>query len=47
MHCLTPEQVAAELARAGFEQPVLHGDVAGAGYDPGSRTFAVLARAGA
>lgn len=44
MQCLTPEEVAAELDRAGFEQPDVFGDLAGAPYDPTSVTFAVVAR---
>ncbi len=44
MHCLSPEQVAAEVAEAGFEAPGFFGDVAGAGFDPSAPTFAVVAR---
>jgi SAM-dependent methyltransferase len=44
MQCLTPHEVAAELRAAGFAEPDVHGDVAGATYDPGSPTFAVLTR---
>ncbi|HEX5335834.1 MAG TPA: class I SAM-dependent methyltransferase [Propionicimonas sp.] len=43
MHCLSPHEVAAELAIAGFEEPEYFGDVAGARFDPASTTFAVLA----
>lgn len=45
MHCLTPEEVGAELAAAGLVLEELLGDVAGAPYDPASETFAVIARA--
>ncbi|MBO0811139.1 MAG: class I SAM-dependent methyltransferase [Microlunatus sp.] len=44
MHCLTPDQVGAELAAAGFAPPLIFGDLAGAPYDPDSPTFAVAAR---
>lgn len=44
MHCLAPDEVAAELAAAGFGEPEYFGDVAGANVDPTSTTFAVLAR---
>ncbi|MDO5496053.1 MAG: class I SAM-dependent methyltransferase [bacterium] len=47
MHCLTPDQVEHELARAGFAVGGLYGDVAGAPYDPTSHTFAITAHAGA
>lgn len=43
-HCLLPEQVGQELARAGLILDALLGDVAGAAYDPESPTFAVIAR---
>ncbi len=43
MHCLTPDEVAAELAAAGLGEPEYFGDVAGAGFDPAATTFAVLA----
>ena len=43
MHCLAPDEVAAELAAAGFGEPEFFGDVAGAGFDPTATTFAVLA----
>lgn len=42
MHCLAPQEVAAELAGAGFEDPEYFGDVAGARFDPEATTFAVL-----
>lgn len=44
MHCLTPQQVRAELAAAGFEVIGVHGDVTGAAVDPASPVFAVHAR---
>lgn len=44
MHCLTPEQVTAELAAAGFEVVGVHGDVTGAAVDPAAPVFAVHAR---
>ena len=43
MHCLAPDEVAAELAAAGFGEPTYFGDVAGAAFDPTATTFAVLA----
>jgi SAM-dependent methyltransferase len=43
MHCLAPDEVAAELAAAGFGEPEYFGDVAGAGFNPTATTFAVLA----
>lgn len=43
MHCLSPDQVAAELAAAGWRLAGLFGDVAGATYDARAETFAVLA----
>ncbi|HET7725488.1 MAG TPA: class I SAM-dependent methyltransferase [Propionibacteriaceae bacterium] len=42
MHCLSPDEVSAELAVAGFGEPRLFGDVAGAPYAPSAPTFAVL-----
>jgi SAM-dependent methyltransferase len=45
MHCLRPEEVSAELAAAGFEQPEYFGDVAGAGFDPAAPTFTAATRA--
>lgn len=44
MHCLTPGQVAAELAGAGFGEPAVFGDVAGSPYAEESPGFAVLTR---
>jgi hypothetical protein len=44
MHCLSTDEVAAELAAAGFGEPEFFCDVAGAGFDPAATTFAVLAR---
>lgn len=44
MQCLTPEEVRAELEQAGLVLEALHGDVAGAPYDPAAGTFAVTAR---
>ncbi|MGW7682821.1 SAM-dependent methyltransferase [Kribbella sp. NPDC054772] len=44
MHCLTPDQVTAELTAAGLALPDLWGDVAGSPYDATSETFAVVAR---
>ncbi|AEE47678.1 SAM-dependent methyltransferase [Cellulomonas fimi] len=44
MQCLTPAQVAAELATGGFGPPDLWGDLTGAPYDPDARSFAVVAR---
>jgi cyclopropane fatty-acyl-phospholipid synthase-like methyltransferase len=44
MHCLSPEQVEAELAASGWLVSGLFGDVAGAPYVAGTETFAVLAR---
>lgn len=44
MQCLTPDEVAGELAAAGLRVDRLLGDVAGAEYDAGSPTFAVVAR---
>jgi SAM-dependent methyltransferase len=44
LHCLTREQVAQELVAAGFAEPTLRGDVAGAPYDPAATSFAVIAR---
>jgi SAM-dependent methyltransferase len=43
MHCLAPEEVAAELGVAGFGAPEYFGDVAGAGFQPSAATFTVLA----
>lgn len=43
MHCLTPDEVRAELAAAGFTATGLYGDVAGGVYDPASAVFAVVA----
>lgn len=43
MACLTPDQVADELATADFGTPRVYGDVAGAAYDPASPVFAVVA----
>lgn len=45
MHCLTPDEVRAELTAAGFTGCDVRGDVAGAPYDPSAPTFAVVARA--
>ena len=45
MHCLTPDQVSAELGRAGFGNVELFGDVAGSAYDPEGVVFAVVAEA--
>ena len=42
MACMTPDQVAGELAAAGFVPPRVYGDVAGAPYDPTSPVFAVI-----
>ena len=44
MQCLSPEEVALELATAGFISPEYFGDVAGARLDPSAPTFAVLAQ---
>lgn len=44
MHCLSPEQVRAELTAAGLEVIGVHGDVTGAAFDPASPVFAVDAR---
>ena len=44
MHCLRSQEVAAELAAGGFEEPTFFGDVAGACFDPSASTFAVVAR---
>jgi len=44
MHCLSPEQVEAELTATGWQLDGLFGDVAGAPYDAGADTFAVVAR---
>jgi cyclopropane fatty-acyl-phospholipid synthase-like methyltransferase len=44
MHCLSPEQVEAELTASGWELDALLGDVAGAPYRAGAETFAVVAR---
>lgn len=41
MHCLAVDEVAAELAAAGFGVPELYGDVAGEPYDDGLPVFAV------
>lgn len=41
MQCLTSDEVAAELAIAGFIAPELYGDVAGAPYDASLPTFAI------
>lgn len=41
-HCLTPQEVALELGAAGMSTPRVVGDVAGASYDRGRSTFAVL-----
>lgn len=43
-HCLTPDEVRAELTVAGFGGTTVHGDVAGAPYARDEVTFAVLAR---
>lgn len=43
-HCLTAFEVEAELASAGFADFRRFGDVAGADYDPGADTFALIAR---
>lgn len=42
MHCLTPEQVSGELSAAGFAEPEIYGDVAGAPYAAPLPTFAAL-----
>lgn len=39
-----PDSLAAELEREGFAITEIHGDVAGAGYDPALPEFAVVAR---
>lgn len=44
MQCLTPDEVAGELAAAGLHVDRLLGDVAGADYDAGSPTFAIVAK---
>lgn len=43
MHCLTPDEVSAELQAAEFSAPVIHGDVTGIAYHPSLPTFAALA----
>lgn len=43
MHCLSPEEVFAELAATGFNPLAYFGDVAGADFEPSAPTFAVLA----
>ncbi|HEY3337434.1 MAG TPA: methyltransferase domain-containing protein [Propionicimonas sp.] len=42
MQCLWPEEVAAEVAAAGFGEPEFFGDVAGAAFDRSAPTFTVL-----
>lgn len=44
LHCLTPDELAAELREAGFGRPDVVGDVAGAPYDAASPTFAAVSR---
>jgi SAM-dependent methyltransferase len=44
MHCLSPEEVSAEVVSAGFAVPECFGDVAGAGFEPSGTTFTVLTR---
>lgn len=44
LHCLTPEELTAELLATGWGRPEIVGDVAGAPYDPGSPTFAAISR---
>jgi len=44
MHCLAPDDVAADLAVAGFSAPEYFGDVTGARFQPSAATFAVLTR---
>lgn len=44
MHCLTLDEVADEVADAGFDVDSVWGDVAGAPYDAASMTFAVVLR---
>lgn len=44
MHCLSVDQVTAELSAAGFTLLGVHGDVTGAPFDPAFPTFAVHAR---
>ncbi len=45
MHCLSPQEVFAELAATGFSAPAYFGDVTGADYEPSAPTFTVLATA--
>lgn len=42
MACMTPDEVAGELAMAGWDPPRVYGDVAGAPYDTTSPVFAVV-----
>ena len=44
MQCLTPAEVDAELAAAGFAPPQYFGDVTGARFDASAPTFTVLTR---
>ena len=44
MHCLTPDQVSAEIQAAGSSTPTFFGDVTGADYLPSLPVFATLAR---
>lgn len=42
MHCLSPQEVTAEVVAAGFQAPQLFGDVAGSEFDATAATFTVL-----